>query len=299
MDEGRKPTSCICAAILTACVVALLLLTCRRPDRSTRIGVSRGTLVLVLPSRVGLVICADKRKWNKLEGEDDHADKIHQLSPRAVFAISGDESLLVPNADRLETVFSLTASAQSVYKRGGLCDTDQGWNQFANSLKTEYESAHRTHGAPIETTPGSQDGVVWEIVFLYLRHKQPTMKTVEYRLGGTVTVSSLPAHPYITGETAVALRILRPQFYSDQRFSDLWGNAQIYRAWNFGAEGYPANVSLDDALFLAHTFIRASNERMHLIVDGPNLVGPTCDCGLLSKASDFRWLERDRDTRVP
>ena len=292
------PKGCL---VMLACTVALLLLACRRPETTTRLGIFRGTLVLLLPTRDGLVVCADKRKWNKVEGEDDHADKIHQLSPSAAFVISGVESLslLEPSAGKLRTVFSLATSVQAFYKKHGSVDADLMWDQFADFLKSDFESAYRTHNTPIESTPGSQDDVVWELEFLYLRHRQPTVKQIVYRLGGTVTVSPLPERPYITGETAVALRILRPQMYPDQRFSDLWGNAQIYRAWNFGVGGYPANVSADDALFLAHTFIRASNERMHLIVDGPNLVGPTCDCAVLSNASGFRWLERNRDTRLP
>src|SRR5437773_2426507 len=125
------------------------------------------------------------------------------------------------------------------------------------------------------------------------------MKKVAYHRRATITVEPLAEKPYIAGQTAVILRILRPCQYPDNRFSDLWGDVQIARAWNAFAPGYPGNVSVQDALFLAHTFIRASAERMHFVTNDPALVGPTCDCALLRNGSGFQWLEKSRDTRSP
>jgi hypothetical protein len=112
-----------------------------------------------------------------------------------------------------------------------------------------------------------------------------------------VDADEIPGRPYITGQTQVVLRILKRKEAPDVRFADLWNDATIARVLNFTAIGYPDNITVDDALFVAHTLIRASIERMHFVTSDPNLVGPTCDCALIRDEVGFEWLEKGFDVR--
>jgi hypothetical protein len=123
------------------------------------------------------------------------------------------------------------------------------------------------------------------------------MASVLYHMDSTVTVDVLPEHAYVTGQTTVALRILKRRQYPDNRFSDLWNIPQIARVWDFTASGYPKNVSIQDALYFGHTLIGASYARSSSVEAGPVLVGPTCDCGIVRPGSGFKWLEQNRDAR--
>lgn len=65
---------------------------------SSGVELSHGTLVLLLPTRDGIVTCADKRRWNETTGSSDDAQKIFQLAPQIAFAISGHNEIVMPSA---------------------------------------------------------------------------------------------------------------------------------------------------------------------------------------------------------
>ncbi len=261
---------------------------------------SRGTLVLILPTMEGLVACADRREWNRIEGPRDTADKIFELNHDTAFVVSGSTVLSVSEGGDLKRVYTLAGSVKEFYAHRSFRDREAEWMELAAFLKKQFENAYARYHAAIEVTPGASDDVIWEVDFMFPSNRAPIVKQVLYRLDGTVTQAYLPIRPYIAGETAVSLRILRPQQFPgfpDPRFSDLYALDQIARVWNFSAPTYPGNVTVEDALVFSHTFIRASSERMALLQDGPNLVGPTCDCMLMKKRTGFQWLQRNVDTR--
>jgi hypothetical protein len=258
---------------------------------------AQGTLVLLLPTRVGIVACADRREWNRIEGAKD-VDKIFPVGQSTAFIIVGNEALSIPQNGNLKRVYSLAGSVRKFYSHHPFSGTNSGWNELAEFLKKDFETAYRDQRTAIEISPSATDDVVWEIDFLYLQNQKPAIQQIEYHLGGALDVAALPRKPYITGQTDVTLRILRPQQFHDSRFSDLWGQDLIRRVWNGFAAEYPANVTVQDALVFSHTFIRASAERMHLVNSGPDLVGPTCDCFLIGERSGLKWLQRSVDTRT-
>jgi hypothetical protein len=255
---------------------------------------AQSTLVLLLPTREGVVVCADKREWNRVEGPSDNAEKIYKLGDSALFVVDGVSELLNPST--LKREYSLTDSVRQFYAKRPFKDTPQEWEALKSFLKNSFETSYRERGTPIETLPGSTDDVAWEVNFVYHSNRAPVIKQIEYHLGGAVTEQSLPQEPYITGQTDVVLRVLKSKQFPDTRFSDLMGIVQIERAWNHSAAGYPENVAVQDALFSSYTLIRASAERMHLL-NKPQMVGSTCDCALIGKPSGFSWLKRNFDTR--
>jgi len=258
---------------------------------------THGTLALLLPTKEGIVVCADRMEWNRVEGAKD-ADKIFALNDEVGFVVVGAAGLSVPNLGTLKPVFSLSECVKKFYTQHHFRDNASDWSELTHFLKKSFETAYRENNATIETSPGAVDDVVWEVDFLYSTGRSPAVKQILYRLGGQTRVTSLSETPYIAGQTAVALRILRPTQLSDNRFSDLRGDANIARAWRSSAPGYPRDVTVEDALILGYTFIRASAERMQFISNDPNLVGPICDCAIVRKGSGFRWLHRMVDTRT-
>jgi hypothetical protein len=192
-------------------------------------------------------------------------------------------------------LYSLSSSVQSFYSSHQSA-SHPDWIQSKATLKEEFEAAHLKHNVKIALSPAATDDIVWEIEFLYLKDGHPAIEGVRYHIDGAVEADDMPRRPYITGETQVVRRILKPRQYLDARFADLLNNAMV-RVFNFAAIGYPENITVDDALFVAHTLIRASFERMHLVTSDPNLVGPTCDCALVRDGVGFEWLEKGFDVR--
>ena len=196
---------------------------------------SHGTLVLLLPTRDGIVSCADKRRWNETTGPSDDAQKIFQLAPQIAFAISGHHEIVVPSADkRLSVLYSLSSSVQSFYSSHPSA-SHPDWKQLKATLKEEFEAAYLKHNVKTALSPAATDDVVWEIEFLYLKNGHPAIEGVRYHIDGAVEADDMPRRPYITGETEVVRRILKPREYRDARFADLWNNATIARVWNFTA----------------------------------------------------------------
>jgi hypothetical protein len=261
---------------------------------------SLATLILLLPTQDGVVLCADRREWNRLETQDS-SDKIFKVSAQAAFATSGAEAISIPIHGKLKKVYSLSDSVRNFYAGHPFRNDESEWDQLLSFLKAKFEEAHRDFYTAIEVSPGSTDDVVWEIDLVYLSNGKPASMQLLYRLGGKTERNPLDFKPYIAGETEVTLRILRgPQYpgYPDARFSDLYALREIARVWAFSAPEYPRNVTVHDALIFSHTFIRATAERTHLLKAGPELVGPTCDCALMKNHSGFLWLQRDSDTRT-
>jgi hypothetical protein len=117
---------------------------------------SHGTLVLLLPTRDGIVTCADKRRWNKATGTSDDAQKIFQLAPQIAFAISGQHEIVLPSADkRLSVLYSLSGSVQSFYSSQPSA-SHPNWIKLKATLKEEFEAAHLQHN--LSTRAVSQAG---------------------------------------------------------------------------------------------------------------------------------------------
>jgi hypothetical protein len=232
-----------------------------------------------------------------VQGPTD-TSKIFTLGKRAGFIIIGASGLSAYKRGKLTRVYSLAGSVHKFYTNHPFQDDDPGWNALTQFLKKDFETTYQRNQKAIEVSPGASDDVVWEIDFLYLSNGNPVIEQILYHLDGTTELKTLPKKPYISGQTDVALSVLRPGQVPDARFSDLRGLHEIGLVWHDAAPEYPMNVTVHDALVFAHTFIRASSERMHLLNSGPELVGPTCDCVLMKKYSGIQWLQRAVDTRT-
>jgi len=258
---------------------------------------SRCTLVVLVPTREGIVVCADRRQWNRVEGATD-TDKLFSLDNKVGFAVIGDVMLSVENHGKLTPVFTLSESVKKFYAERHFKDEDSQWTELTTSLKKSFEEAHLALGIPPYVSQEATDDTVWEVDFIFDGNGAPTVNLVRYHLGGQITVESGPQAVYINGQTQVVKRIFTPQQLTDDGFADLRGHAEIARTLNLAAPGNPSNVSVDDAIVLAHTFIRAISERMHLVSKEPTLVGPVCDCAIVRKGSGSTWLQRSVDTRA-
>src|SRR6266536_4996443 len=75
---------------------------------------AHGTLALLLPTREGLVACADRREWNRVEGPKD-TDKIFALNRRAGFMVVGVARLSITGVGAQTSVYSLSGSVQRFY----------------------------------------------------------------------------------------------------------------------------------------------------------------------------------------
>jgi len=94
--------------------LALLMLLCngRELARSSA-KASHGTLVILVPTREGIIACADKRRWNQVTGATDDADKIERLGSKGAFAVSGNVEIGKPGMPG--SLYSLSSSVKAFY----------------------------------------------------------------------------------------------------------------------------------------------------------------------------------------
>src|ERR1700683_3398202 len=68
---------------------------------------THGSLVITIPTHDGLLVCADKREYNELQGPIDGRMKIFTVGRKTAFAITGVARIL--DRQTLKTTFDVSA----------------------------------------------------------------------------------------------------------------------------------------------------------------------------------------------
>ncbi len=283
-----------CAIIFLLMIVeSQLALTSPQVEKEQALS-SCGTLVLTVPTKEGLVVCADKRRYNEIQGATDDEVKVFRLGKGAGFAVSGARAIL--SRTDFSKLFDATDVVVKYFADKDISNgIEKYWDELQVTIKQEYLKYRAAGGPDWEAPVLLPDYRLYVLIFFYLdeanriqvmkvefRYKKepPTLlDVVRYR---TTEVSLKSAQAEGQGE--VVGEIIRGQ---DARFSDLRSNHLIKR---FKAGENPATISVNDALKFAKKLVQATNERNHLISNIPTLVSQNSDCAIMSYKEGFKWL---------
>jgi len=255
-----------------------------------------GTLVILAPTRSGVVVCADKRRWNQATGAVDDAVKIMRLNPRLVFAMSGQVEIL--RRQDLAPVYSVPTVVQAFFTPARMKDVDAQWDRLRTTLVESY-AHYLAAGGSGWVDPASvgleprEDDTIYCLLFVYLnpagsvRVMKVAFHDAPQRKPG-VSVEDLTADlhgMYAEGSTAVVKEIVRGK---DPRFADLRADQLVKRVW---LSRDPREVDPADAILAARRLIRYSSERYPLVSPTRTLVSASSLCGVMIEGKGFEWRD--------
>ncbi len=261
---------------------------------------SQGTLIVQVPTRDGIVLCADRRTWNFVQGASDNEDKLFELSARSAFATSGIRAVHSPRD--LSKLYDVAESVRKFFVATDALRIFDHWERLQKWLGESYVDYVRNGGLRFDSAHFLADGTVYTLRFLYLnadgdvrvsqiafrqfRRAGAAEDTLE--VGMTHDSGSELKSVRLLGQTEVATEL---KSGTDKRFDDLRRDPEIRRFYDLAD---PSRVSVNQGLHFAKLMIRVSHERHGLLPSGTRLlVGPTCNCLLMAPRKGVRWLGRN------
>lgn len=259
------------------------------PIAGTSLGAS-GTLVVIIPNKDGLLICADRRSYDAVRGDVDNDLKISQLTPWATVASTGTSKYL-----RLPTFsigFDANKEAQSFVVANGFSPSMAYWSSLATRVETDFNRYASEY--PNWKPPIPPDHVLFQMIFAYFLGKDPHVTVIRLLLDGTTWGAEmgqymgdqLSGQLLLTfGNVAVPLEL---QHGRDPRFDDLRSQSKMQPFLTGTARA--ESTTPDGAKTFALWLIQASSERTHLLEHSTDHIGPTADCAMVSRTHGFYWL---------
>ena len=262
------------------------------------------TLVLVTPTRDGLVLAADKRSCDPVRGVRDTLTKIVPVGPRTAVALTGrptfesytacpsgpqafttlyDAEVEVREFYRgVEPSFPETAAAledrlRSGFERYLTTQPFDDWPESGEPPEHALYQAVFVHGGVRE-----RRGQLVLAKFLYERSPDRPVRGMRWVEVPAEKLAYARAVPF--GNLAVVREI---RHGGDPRFDDLRRHPGVRR---FLLEPTPAAaVPAPEAVDFSKFFVGECSARAPLLGDSPYLVGPTCDVAVIDDSRGFSW----------
>ena len=284
-------------------IVAGILLLCVEATGQSFTLPSSGTLVIIVPTRDGFVIAADRRTNDVVRGDLDTTLKIKRVGQFTALTITGNSTFL--DRATMKVRYDAEEIAVNVLGADDLTGTlSKYWTPLAMSLTDKFKQYLSNY--PLSQWPPAMDTFPdnalfqMEVVHYDRRAKQMTVNNlvVLYRpaLGTPWVEPSVGEYPPEKLRDSEPMAFGNVKAYlelsdgHDRRF-DKWRKQRSIR--KLLGKHVPANhVSKRDALKFCQQMIRASAEILPLIDTSPNHVGTTMDVALLSSGAGFGWLYR-------
>lgn len=253
--------------------------------------VSHSTLLVLIQTSDGLVVCADKRAYNRVRGATDNDTKIVQLGKRAGFALSGARAVLNPKDFRKE--FDFEDVVRECFTKMNVEDMDRHWDMLQEALTNAVAVFSKRVGPGDVPPDGSSSNSLNALYFFYI-DQTGVIRIMQFeckRLMNSqrsieVTRTNLEPHFFADGQVEVLTELLRGH---DERFNDIRMDPSYRRRL---VQSYNKTISANEAVQFAQQIIRITSERHHLISTSPSLVSTNYDCIILTKDNGFTWLGR-------
>jgi hypothetical protein len=271
----------------------------------SRLGESRlltehGTLVVAVATNRGLVVCADKRTYDRVRGDLDSKRKIIQVPPSTIVTATGNPTFYdILRDGSLRLAFSAEEVTRQYFLKEGFREDDEFWRNLAYALNSEFE--RYLNARPFRLWPetvDSDDNALFVIgVFhvdkatgpraLYIRfsYKKSMPPIITIRRFREPLASFSSVKPIMLGNLAVYQEIVSGV---DKRFADMRSDKLL--AHFLKAQPHVKTVTVNSGLAFARKFIKLTSERTGWIENTDFHVGPTTDCALLSTAGMFKWM---------
>jgi hypothetical protein len=249
---------------------------------------SHGTLVIPIETTEGIVMCADRREYNRQRGASDNQDKIFKLSRTSAFSISGNRGILRPGD--LHVFYDVPEVVTLYVNQHADKTIDNNWEGLKHELAASYVR-YLTNGGPVWNAEPTFDNWLYILTFIYLDAGQKIqLRRAGAQLGrSSISVSDVSAPiGEIFGQTEVASELKDGH---DPRFDDV-RRQPIVRAF-YGGQKTAATTSVSEALSFSKILIQTTSQRYLTIKpSGTPLVSENYDCGILRRTG-FAWLKQD------
>lgn len=267
-----------------------------------------GTLIVVIPTREGLVICGDKRSHNEENGTiSDTTIKVRRLDDSTVYLATG--IVYRSHLGSFLGNFDLFAIVESWYQSHATT------NLFSTETRVQepplsglrftinpnpWEDLKRQLENKLSSSRGyqflNQTNSFFEILFLRINdtgepvargvvHPNGLFSSVLY--GEPDNIDLKKAEPILLGSREVYIELKEG---NSEVFNDLRANPFLkpfLGNWRLREE-----VTPNEALAFEHTIIEATNERGQKLNDKIH-VSKECNCALLSYKMGFKWISTE------
>jgi hypothetical protein len=265
-----------------------ILLVCVPPASARPVQAERGTLVVAVRWRLGIVVCADRRRLVEGDPHMPYRDDVLKIVPAPPFGLAAMYGTTVygrqggPRFDAYESVkrFATNLEGASLVRSS---------DRLAAQLETEMaESLDQGSLPPPQPRPG--EPAVFAVMLFALDQGtvvETLLLGVNSETGFKVQPTPRPSNQFVTllGHTAVAFAVRG----TDPRFQDLRSDPWI---GGFLLNPNPraiAYVSKHDVMQFGRRLIRATNERLPSLQETDD-VSADSDCAGLTRPDGFEWL---------
>jgi hypothetical protein len=253
-----------------------------------------GTLIMIVPTIKGILICADKRIYRESTGNKDTMHKIVQLGPNSAFAVSGAPIVTQRNTGRM--LFNVFDIVEGIFQGRDIVDTTQTWNNLQEKLKQAFKES--VLALEYKDWPESQypqkNYILFEILFFHPgADRRPHISLLQFRYikQPNPIVEAQTYNVTVKGSFSAfgsGHVIMELQSGTDKRFDDIRNNAKIRKFLLNLVE--PKNVTVKDAMYFSKRIIEVSSSRYNLVTDIDGHISPNCDCAILRNKGGFRLL---------
>jgi hypothetical protein len=269
-------------------LAALSALSLPRPAGAYPLLTERGTLVVAVRWRLGIVVCADRRRLVEGEGKVKYQDDALKIVPAPPYGLAVTYGTTVYGREG-----GLRFDARESVKRyaaelaGG--NVVRGAERLATRLETEMTEILEQENLPRPQAQPGDPGVF--AIGLFALEGGTLSETLLLGLSSEtefkVQVVPRSSNQFVSvmGHTAVALAIRG----GDPRFQDLRADPLLGRMLLNPRQGVIAAYSKHDAMEFGRKLIRVTNERLPWL-QGIEDVGAESDCAGLTRPDGFEWL---------
>jgi hypothetical protein len=260
-----------------------------RPADGQLLRTEHGSLVVAVRWRLGIVVCADRRRLVEGDGKIRYRDDVLKIVPAPPFGLAVTYGTTVYGREggpRFDAQGSVKRYAAEL--AGG--NLVRGAERLATQLQAEMNEVLKQENLPLPQPSPSDPGVFAIMLFALERGTlfEALLLGVSSETDFKVQVIPRSSNQFITlmGHTAVALAIRG----SDPRFEDLRTDPLLARMLiDPRREVLAAYLSKHDAMEFGRRLIRVTNERLPLL-QGVEDVGAESDCAGLTRPDGFEWL---------
>ncbi len=260
----------------------------------------KGTLIIATPAKDCLMIAADKRTYNQVDGDLDTITKIVKLGRYTAFTAVGRPTILaLPNKNIL-------FSARNIVEAYGLHDKDIAGTvllPLRDKLIDEFKKCLRN--LPYKMWPDSgdpPDKTLFEIEFYQYNQHRHEYLLLFLRFHYIKQPDTLvDADIYEVSQRAFARSCIIPFGNLDVFEEIVQGNnaklnllrsSKVVQEFILDTLHQPL-VDVDKAVNFSKYFITECSSLSQQINQSPNHIGTTMDIATIDPKNGFRWKERD------
>jgi hypothetical protein len=271
----------------------------RRTDISSEnngVGFIKGTIILAIQYKEGLVVCADKRVEHWTGELVDGVTKLKRLGKRGVFSVTGSP-IHIEKKDGTE-LFNVFSIVDYFSRNKEVVDLNQAVSDLKKALEDKfltYINARKKEDWP-ESGAGPNH-LLFKLVLFNVNSRRE-IQTVFVKLYYDKDALS-PVK--VVSEDFPQARLISPLIIdnpgpvteivsgTDKRFDSIRANPTIRRFVQ--DRPLPCQISLEEAVAFGKEYIEANSEISRLMFNDPKL-GWTSDCAILRFEEGLIWASQ-------